>query len=193
MWCKTGATIESSERSFAYNAAARFIPDQAFKPLFNEWQHGTASDSKLIALWAISHIQDEDMVRDVVLPFCFDAEPASLVVAAVDMRPLVQGLVDDPKLRYVVWDYIKGNWSAIVKKINNTTLLNLFLRNTLHRFSSRRMADDIRQFFEINDVPNCRKTVEIVVNLTATRATRRQRDMESLRNWLLTAGYLPGN
>lgn len=168
------------------------MPREAFKALRNEWQHGSAPDSKLLALYGMSHTSDAEVVRDLVLPFNYGTEPAGMVVAAADMHTIGSGLGSSAQSRRLLWEHLKLHWDAVLDKIKNPMLVNRTLRGALSRFSSVAVAEEIRQFMaqKCEDVAAHEKTMETVVGMICVRAARRDRDTEPLRSWLGEAHYL---
>ncbi|QQK47992.1 Aminopeptidase [Penicillium digitatum] len=169
--------------------AIRQDPVRAVEILKEEWFMTNSIDGKPICLQALSVTEDEDLLRESIVPFNFNSTPDHAVPAA-DMRILGIGLAANPVGRVVQWEYMKQNWDACLSKMGNPIIVDRFIRVSLAGFTDECVLDDIGSFFKDQDTRCFNRTLATVNDHIRGRATYRKRDSAPIKDWLGVNGYL---
>ncbi|SPO03523.1 related to (AAP1) - alanine/arginine aminopeptidase [Cephalotrichum gorgonifer] len=185
--------IPPSLRLAVYHVAIKNNPGKAVEVLKDEWYNTKSIDGRTICLSALGGVKDEAIVKDTLLPFLFNASPpapASDSVPSADMHVLAGGLGANHLSRPLQWKYIQENWDAIVAKIGNPIVLDRFVQVSLPSFNDGSVLPEIDAFFADKDTTSFNRTLETVKDKIRGRVAYRERDIEGLREWLTTNGYM---
>ncbi|PTB63773.1 aminopeptidase N [Trichoderma citrinoviride] len=157
--------------------------------LKKEWFSTKAIDGKLIALAALSTVDDADIVKNNLVPFNFNASPPHNAVPAADMHVLGGNLAAHPVGRNAQWEFMKSNWDQVVAKLGNPIVVDRFIGLSLKTFTDVAVLDDIEQFFKDKDTHSFDRTLETAKDRIRGRAAYKKRDSEALKQWLSSNGY----
>lgn len=182
--------LPPSLRLPVWRAAVKKDPARAVEILKKEWFTTKSIDGKLFCLSALSALEDEQILKEHIVPFNFNASPPSNAVNAGDMHVLAMGLGDNVVGRQVQWAFMKSNWDACVAKIGNPVVVDVIVRVSLGGFTDVAIVDDIDQFFKDKDTKSFDRTLETVKDKIRGRAAYKQRDAASLKEWLGANKYL---
>ncbi|EPE07584.1 aminopeptidase 2 [Ophiostoma piceae UAMH 11346] len=177
-------------RTPVYLAAVNANPAHAVPLLIKEWKTTSAPDGKDVALLGLSATNDAQITKDILLPFMFGLDANS--VAPADVHILSAPLSNKSESRPPLWDYVQKEWDgAIAKKLGgNPILIDRFVSVTLNKFSDEQSLQEITAFFDGKDTKGFDRTLGTVKDTIRGRATYRARDVEDLRQWLFTHGYV---
>ncbi|KEZ46188.1 putative Aminopeptidase [Scedosporium apiospermum] len=194
-WCddRDSDVIHPSLRLAVYNVAIKNNPAKAVEVLKNEWFNTKSIDGKTICLSALGAVKDESIIRDNLLPFLFNASPPAPVensVPSADMHVLGIGLAGNHIARGIQWKYLQDNWAACVAKLGNPIVLDRFVQVSLPGFTNAGVIEEIDAFFADKDTKAFDRTLQTVKDKIRGRAAYRERDIEALREWLTTNGYM---
>ncbi|KHN94795.1 Peptidase M1, alanine aminopeptidase/leukotriene A4 hydrolase [Metarhizium album ARSEF 1941] len=182
--------LPPSVRLPLWRAAVKKETARAVEILKNEWFNTKSIDGKMICLNALSAAEDEQILREQIVPFNFNRSPPSNAVNAADMHVLGAGLAGNPVGRQVQWAFMKGNWDACVAKLGNPIVVDRFVRVSLGGFTDVSAVDDIEQFFKDKDTKSFDRTLETVKDKIRGRAAYKRRDGAALKEWLTANKYL---
>ena len=173
-----------------WRAAVKKDTARAVEILKKEWFTTKSIDGKLICLGALSSVEDEQIVKEHIVPFNFNVKPTNNAVNSADMHVLGTGLAGNPVGRQVQWAFMKNNWDACVAKLGNPIVVDRFVRVSLGSFTDVGALDDIEQFFKDKDTKSFDRTLETVKDKVRGRAAYKKRDSAALKEWLGANNYL---
>ncbi|OAQ69696.1 aminopeptidase 2 [Pochonia chlamydosporia 170] len=182
--------LPPSLRLAVWRTAVKKDSARAVDIIKNEWSNTKSIDGKLICLNALSALEDQQVLKENIVPFNFNASPPSNAVNAADMHVLGMGLAGNPVGRQVQWTYMKENWDACVTKLGNPIVVDRFVRVSLGGFTDGSVVDEIDSFFKDKDTKSFDRTLETVKDKIRGRAAYKQRDAASLKEWLGANKYL---
>jgi hypothetical protein len=182
--------LPPSLRLPVWRAAVKKDSARAVGILKSEWFTTKSIDGKLICLNALSAAEDEQLIKENILPFNFNVSPPSNAVTSADMHVLGAGLGGNPVGRQVQWAFMKANWDACVAKLGNPIVVDRFVRVSLGSFTDDSVVDEIDQFFKDKDTKSFDRTLETVKDKIRGRAAYKKRDAASLKEWLGANKYL---
>lgn len=161
--------------------------------LKKEWYTTPAIDGKEICLQALSHTSDEAIIKDVILPFLFNASPPAAPADSVpgaDMHILSGGLAGNRVARPLMWTYLKENWDQLNAKLGgNPILIDRLVNVSLGKFVDFESLKELETFFAGVDTKGFDRTLEQVKDKVRGRASYKQRDAEGIKQWLVSNGY----
>ncbi|OAA37654.1 Peptidase M1, alanine aminopeptidase/leukotriene A4 hydrolase [Metarhizium rileyi] len=182
--------LPPSLRLPVWRTAVKKDTARAVEIIKSEWFNTKSIDGKLICLSALSAPDEEQILKEHIVPFNFNASPPSNAVNAADMHVLGMGLAGNPVGRQVQWTFMKANWDACVAKLGNPIVVDRFMRVSLGGFTDASAVDDIEQFFKEKDTKSFDRTLETVKDKIRGRAAYKQRDSAALKEWLGAHNYL---
>ncbi len=156
----------------------------AYDAVKHEYLHTTSIDGKEICLQSLGRVQTTDLVKD-FLDFQFSDK-----VAIQDMHTGSIALAANPKARYVLWEYIKGNWEKVHEKLSgNSVVIDRYLKTTLQKFASHKFEKDITAFFEDKNTKGYDRGLIQVSDTVRANANYKERDERLVLEWLQAHGY----
>lgn len=181
-------------RTPVYRAAMRTDPANTVKTLKDEWYTTPAVDGKEICLQVLSQVQDEGLIKDVILPFNFNISPptpASEAVPAADMHYLGSGLAGNRLGRPLLWQFMRDNWDQVTAKLSgNPIVLDRLVGLSLSRFSDDQTLAEIEKFFTTVSTKGFDRTLGTALDRIRARAAYRARDAGGLKAWLKENRYV---
>ncbi|KAJ6781498.1 hypothetical protein PWT90_06314 [Aphanocladium album] len=182
--------IDPSMLYIIFGAAAKESPKEVGPELINKWQNATSTEMRARFVRAMGMIQDPEVIRDHILPFCYATTPPERVLKPTGMRALATYLAAESSSRQLQWDHVKANWDAVVAKMGTAEALSTLVNSNLVSFSDAAAVEDIDTFFADKDtngyatiIAKCKDTV-----LNVDRFRKRER--ASLAAWLREQGFL---
>ena len=175
--------IHPSLRSAVFKISIKFGGKEAYEAVQKEYLTTTSVDGKEITLSSMGQVQTDDLAKD-YLSFGFSK------VATQDLHTVGASLGNNSKVRDNVWQYIKENWPMIREKLGgNMVVLERFLRTTLQKFNTFEVEKDIQGFFKDKDQKGFDRGLSVVSDTIKGNAKYRERDLDSVREWLRAHGY----
>lgn len=190
---RDSGVIHPTLRLAVYHVAVKNNPSKAVEVLKDEWYNTKAIDGRTICLSALGGVKDEAIIKDTILPFLFNASPpapASDSVPSADMHVLSASLAGNPVARPLQWQYVQDKWDAVAAKLGNPIVVDRFVQVSLPGFNNTEAVGEIEAFFEGKDTKSFDRTLETVKDKIRGRAAYRERDIEGLREWLTSNGYM---
>ncbi|KAI0136974.1 peptidase family M1 [Xylariales sp. AK1849] len=187
-WSKGESALNPSLRSVVYRAGVKSDPAKAYDALRKEWETTTSPDGKGICLTALGHLRDTGLISNDILPFLFNT--ASDSVPSSDMHILGSALSGNSLGRPLLWKYLQDNWDQATKKMANPVILDRFVRLTLSKFTDARYLDELDAFFKDKDTSSFDRTLEQAKDAVRGRIAYRERDAETVKEWLASNGYV---
>lgn len=188
-----GSPIHADLRTVVYRAAIRANPAEAVSFLKKEWFTTKSIDGKDICLSAMGHASDVNVIRDVLLPFCFSTSPpapATDSVPAADMHYLASAMANNREARPLLWKHMRDHWEDMEAKVGgNPIVLDRMVQVSLPKFTDYETLQDIESFFANRSTKGFDRTLETVKDSIRGRAAYRQRDAKQLKEWLCGQGW----
>ncbi|KAH6608174.1 aminopeptidase 2 [Trichoderma cornu-damae] len=157
--------------------------------LKKEWFSTKAIDGKLIALAALSTVEDAHLVKNNLIPFNFNSSPPQNAVPAADMHILGGNMASHATGRTLQWEFMKNNWDLAAAKLGNPIVVDRFISLSLKNFTDAATIDDIEEFFKDKDTHSFDRTLETAKDRIRGRAAYKSRDSAALKQWLASNGY----
>ncbi len=161
--------------------------------LKEEWFTTPAIDGKEVCLQALGHTSDEAVIKDVLLPFLFNASPpaaASDSIPGGDMHILAGNLAGNRVGRPLLWAYLRDNWDQFNAKLGgNPILIDRMVNVSLPKFADAESLKDIETFFAGVSTKGFDRTLEQVKDKIRGRAAYKTRDAKVVKEWLVNNGY----
>ena len=133
----------------------------------------------------MGRVQSAELARD-FLNFQFSDK-----VAVQDLHTGSIALAANAKTRDVLWEYVKGHWSAIVGKMSgNMVVLDRYIKTTLNKFASHDVEREITEFFKDKDTKGFDRGLVQVSDTIRGNANYKERDEKLVEEWLGAHGYL---
>ena len=179
-----GTPIHPSLRLPVYQIVITEGGTEAYSALKNEYQSTNSIDGKEICLQAMGRVQSAELAHD-FLNFQFSDK-----VAVQDVHSGSIALAANPKTREEMWKYVKENWSAVHKKLaSNSVVLDRYLKQSLSKFASFDVEQDIKSFFENKDTKGYDRGLVQVSDAVKGNASYKKRDEKLVQEWLEAHGY----
>lgn len=141
-------------------------------------------DGKEICLAALGRTKDAALVKD-YLNFAFSDK-----VAIQDVHSSALSLAANSKVRHLLWEYMKNNWSTVEGRLSaNNVVFERFVRMGLSKFADHRTGEDIASFFQDKDTSAYDRALVIVSDTIRTNARYKERDEKLVLEWLQAHGY----
>lgn len=182
--------IHPSLRAAVWRAGLRKDEAKGVEIIKKEWFNTKSIDGKLICLQVLATVENEELLKQDIIPFNFNSSPPSNAVAAADMHVLGGNLANNLTGRAAQWDFIKNNWDLAVSKLGNPIVVDRFVGLSLGRFTDTAAIDEIEQFFQDKDTKAFDRTLGTAKDKVRGRAAYKQRDTAALKEWLGSNGYL---
>ncbi|MCJ1345079.1 hypothetical protein MMC31_003284 [Peltigera leucophlebia] len=178
------AAIHASLRLAIFRLNVLYGGKAAYEAVKQEYIKTTSIDGKEICLVSLGQVQSTDLINE-FLQFQFSDQ-----VAIQDVHSGSIALGANPKARDATWQWIKDNWDTVDKRLSvNPVVLSRYLKKTLERFASHEVERDIIEFFEGKDQRGYDRSIVQVSDCIRANASYRERDEQSVLEWLKTHGY----
>jgi aminopeptidase N len=179
------SAIHPSLRSAVFRIAAKTQGKPAFDALQGEFLTSKTFDGALCALAAMGKIPTTDLAHE-YLQFAFDGK-----VKLQDVYNVVGSLASNSAVNIEVWNYIKEHYDDLYKLLSgNMSVFDGFLRVGLSKYSSKKVHDDIKDFFADKDCKGFDRGLGVVLDQIANSSAYKERDSKALEEWLEAHSYL---
>lgn len=141
-------------------------------------------DGKEICLSSLGRTKNPELVQEYLDLIFSDKVPIQ------DIHTGGASLAANSKARYLLWQYMKTNWSAVSARLSsNNVVYERFVRMGLVKFADSAIAEDIKDFFQDKDTSAFDRGLVIVADSIRTNARYREREEKLLSEWLQAHGY----
>ena len=155
-----------------------------YEAVKEEYLRTDSVDGKEICLAAMGRTKDEALVED-YLNFVFSDK-----VAIQDMHSGAVSLAANSKVRHLLWEYIKSNWTSVEARLSsNNVVFERFIRMGLSKFADHRIGDDITSFFQSKNTGAYERALVIISDNIRTNASYKEREEALVLEWLQAHGY----
>ena len=180
-----GEAIHPNLRLAVFSIAIREMGEPAYKAVQEEYIKTTSVDGKETCLLALGKVQSTALAED-FLNFQYTDK-----VAVQDMHTGAVSLASNPKVRAVLWDYIKQHWDTVHQKLSkNPVVLDRYLKTTLTKFASQQIEEDIAAFFKDKDTKSYDRGLVQISDSVQANASYKERDEEIVLEWLKAHDYV---
>ena len=157
----------------------------AYGAILREYTNTTSIDGKETCLLALSKVQTNDLAKD-FLDFQFSDK-----VALQDVHIGSVSLAANSKVRNALWQYVKGNWGTVSKKLSaSSVVMDRYLKTCLSKFASHEVGRDIAAFFKEKDTSGYDRGLVQVSDSVRANADYKERDEALVLEWLQTHDYI---
>ncbi|KAJ9639260.1 hypothetical protein H2204_003871 [Knufia peltigerae] len=113
-----------------------------------------------------------------------------------ELACVIDGLAENsnPEVREVMWHFIKEKWGRIEKLYAGS--LGIFapiLQRALETLVSDKIANDVKIFFEHKETAEYAQALAVGLETIAWRTKYLERDLDVVRDWLQSRGYMPAD
>lgn len=176
--------VHPNLRSAVFRIAITHGGKSEYEAVKDFFKTTTSIDGKEIALQSMGRVQSSDLAQD-FLDFLFRDVPVQ------DMHSGASSLALNPKTRYILWDYIKSNWTDVRSKLGgNMVVLDRFLKLGLSKFADLETERNIASFFKDKDNSGYDRTLGVLSDTITANARYRERDEGIVAEWLAAHGYV---
>lgn len=181
---KDKSALHANLRSAIFGIAISEGGHEEYNAVKEEYFKTDTVDGKEICLAALGRTKKPELVND-YLDFVFSDK-----VAVQDIHNGAVSLAANSKVRGLLWEYIKNNWSAVEARLSaNNVVFERFVRMGLSKFADHGIADDIASFFQNKDTSAYDRALVIVSDSIRTNARYKERDEKLVLEWLGAHGY----
>lgn len=188
-WARNGVQTDPSISRIAFYAAMNKDPTHTIGILKDAWAKSTSDDEKDNLLNALTVTNDEETIRRLVA-FNFAPSSSADSVPVSDMSALLMGFRYNTVGRHIQWQYVKDNWDAFLDKVSNWNKLSRYIGIILAGFTSKTAVQDLDTFFQDKDTKCFSRTLQNAKEGILSRASSREADSETLRQWLTDNNYM---
>ncbi|KKK19129.1 hypothetical protein P175DRAFT_0501595 [Aspergillus ochraceoroseus IBT 24754] len=176
--------VHTNLRSTIFSIAISDGSQLEFDAVKDEYLKTDSVDGKEICLSALGRTKDAKLVND-YLDFVFSDK-----VAIQDVHNGAVSLAANSKVRSLLWEYIKNNWTAVEARLSaNNVVFERFVRMGLSKFADHSVAADIASFFKNKDTSAYDRALVIVADSIRTSANYKEREEKLVLEWLQAHGY----
>ena len=177
--------MHPSLRLAVFQIVVREGGESVYEAVLNEYTNTTSIDGKETCLLALGKVQTTDLVKS-FLDFQFSDK-----VALQDVHTGSVSLAANSKIRNALWQYIKGNWETVSKKLAaSPVVIDRYFKTCLSKFASHEVERDIAAFFKDKDTKAYDRGLVQVSDTVKANATYKERDEALVLEWLKTHDYV---
>ncbi|KAJ5518446.1 Peptidase M1 alanine aminopeptidase/leukotriene A4 hydrolase [Penicillium expansum] len=181
---KDTSAIHTNLRSVIFSVNVSEGGRKEYDAVKEEYIRTDSVDGKEICLSALGRTKDAALVED-YLNFVFSDK-----VAIQDIHSGAVSLAANSKVRHLLWQYIKDNWSAVETRLSfNNVVFERFVRMGLSKFADHQISDDIAAFFKGKETGAYDRALVIVSDNIRTNASYKEREEALVLEWLQAHGY----
>ncbi|KAL2817221.1 peptidase family M1-domain-containing protein [Aspergillus cavernicola] len=176
--------VHTNLRSTVFSIAVSEGTRIEYDSVKDEYLKTDSVDGKEICLSALGRTKDAHLVND-YLDFVFSDK-----VAIQDVHNGAVSLAANSKVRDLLWEYMKKNWSSVETRLSaNNVVFERFVRMGLSKFADHGIEADIASFFQNKDTSTYDRALVIVADTIRTNANYKERDEKQVLEWLQAHGY----
>ncbi|KAL7268922.1 hypothetical protein RUND412_008436 [Rhizina undulata] len=173
------SAIHPNLRLAVFSIAIREGGKEELDAVINEYLSTTSVDGKEICLTALGRVRKPELIQE-VLEFTLSDK-----VKIQDKHTPAIALGNNSGARLALWEFIKKNWDTIYSQLSgNMVVLDRFLKNSLNKFASLEVKDDIENFFKDKDNHGYDKGLVVISDSIKGNANWVARDGKVVEEWL---------
>ncbi|KAJ5044098.1 hypothetical protein NUH16_000895 [Penicillium rubens] len=181
---KDTSAIHTNLRSVIFSVNVSEGGRKEYDAVKEEYIRTDSVDGKEICLSALGRTKDAALVKD-YLDFVFSDK-----VAIQDIHSGAVSLAANSKVRHLLWQYIKDNWTAVETRLSfNNVVFERFVRMGLSKFADHQISDEIATFFKDKETGAYDRALVIVSDNIRTNASYKEREEALVLEWLQAHGY----
>lgn len=182
---KDRSAVHTNLRSAIFSLNVSEGGREQYEAVKQEYLRTDSVDGKEICLAAMGRTKDAALVND-YLDFVFSDK-----VAIQDMHSGAVSLAANSKMRHVLWEYIKTNWTSVEAQLSsNNVVFERFIRMGLSKFADHKTGDDIAAFFQGKKTGAYERALVIISDNIRTNASYKERDEALALEWLKAHNYV---
>ncbi|KAF2764364.1 hypothetical protein EJ03DRAFT_302165 [Teratosphaeria nubilosa] len=179
--------ISPSLRQSVLEIAIKHGKSQACGSLQIAYEDIESDDVQEDVLQALGQVQTAQDTRDLLL-WALDGG-----IDSSDLVDLVETLASNGVdiVQETMWSCIQKQWNTIIGRIGGSNaVMEPFVRLSLSGFKSTKYVKGITEFFRTKDTTGYKRGLAVAVETIRANAAYRERDMESVRQWLSENGHM---
>ncbi|KAK5942524.1 hypothetical protein PMZ80_005089 [Knufia obscura] len=189
-WRHTSSTnsdaIPRTLRSTIFGISVEKGDEDVFRAIRDEYFSCTDIDGREICLTALCRTRDPSLAWE-LLQFAFESEDN---VNLQDLHLLGSALGHNGTCRHVLWDYVKGNWSIVYRRVSKNGMnLMWFLEHSFESFDTFEMAREVELFFSKEDDGMFSAPVRVAVESIKRNAAFKEACQGQVASWFQENGY----
>jgi puromycin-sensitive aminopeptidase len=148
-------SVHPDLRTTVLNLAAYGGDRATYESLLEVERRATLQEEKLRALGALTHFQQQGLLRDVL------DLALSPVVRSQDTIRVVAGVASNPHGRELAWEFTKANWDEFDRRYGGGGfLLMRLIESVTSHFATLSKEREVAEFFLAHPVPSAARTVQ---------------------------------
>ena len=152
---------------------------EEYDALVQEYLSTSTVDGREIVLSALGRVRKPELIQQVLEFIISDS------VKTQDKHTPAIALAGNSRARLALWTFIKTNWDTIYQQLSgNMVTLDRFLKNTLNKFASQEVLDDIDSFFKDKNTSGYDRGLGIISDTVRGNISWVKRDEEAVKAWL---------
>ncbi|KAF8468306.1 peptidase family M1-domain-containing protein [Kalaharituber pfeilii] len=173
------SAIHPNLRLAVFRIAVAEGSTEEYEAVVHEYLSTTTVDGREICLSALGRVKQPGLIKR-VLDLTFSDK-----VKTQDKHTPAIALSANSHARLAFWEYIKANWETIYKQLSgNMTVLDRFLKNSLNKFATQAILDDIQRFFKDKDNSGYERGLGIIRDTVGGNINWVKRDSAAVGTWL---------
>lgn len=152
---------------------------EEFDAVMKEYYTTTTVDGKELCLLALGRARKPEIIQQVLSLIISDK------IKNQDKHTPAIVLSHNHRARHALWEFIKKNWDTIYAQLSgNPVVLDRFLKNSLDKFSSREVMNDIEAFFKDKNNHGYDKGLVVIRDSITGNTNWVERDAKIVEEWL---------
>lgn len=175
---KTGREkLPADLRGVVYSIVADNGGDKEYREFLKLYKETTFEEEKDRILRALCTFKDESLLRK-TLELSFSKEARNQ-----DAAKIIAMVWGNPYGRHITWEFVKSNWTQIVKKYGGGHLYNRFVKPAAN-FTNIADAKDVENFFKTHDSTGLDRTIAQATEQIRSNAEWLKRDYKKIQEFL---------
>ncbi|KAH9843290.1 aminopeptidase 2 [Teratosphaeria destructans] len=179
--------VRPSLRQAVLEIAIKHGNSQAFHALQTAYEDIESDDIQEDVLEALGQVQTAQDTQD-LLSWALDGG-----IDTSDLVDLVESLArnDVDIVQETMWSCIQEQWNTVIARIGGSNAaMEPFVRLSLSGLKSSKYVGEITEFFKPRDTTGYKRGLAVAVETIRANAAYRERDMDSVRQWLSEHGHM---
>lgn len=173
------SAIHPNLRLAVFRIAVAEGGEEEYEAVIHEYLSTMTVDGREICLSALGRERKPELIQKVLNLILSDK------VKTQDKHTPAISLASNHRARRALWEFIKANWETVYKQLSgNMVVLDRFLKNTLNKFASQEVLDDIQDFFKDRDNSGYERGLDIVSDTVRGNISWVKRDGSAVEEWL---------
>lgn len=176
---ESGEDIHADMRGSVYALVARYGDTDTYEKFYKMYKATEDQEEQGRLTRAMAQFKQPELAQR-TLTFGLSDE----VRAADSIRPVL-GVVLNRYTGDIGWKFIQDNWETIVKRYGSGGhLLTYFVDSIGGAFCTQDKADEVKEFFATHEAKGAERKVKQAIERIELKAAWRERDLESIKNYL---------